>query len=595
MDNNTNYKVVKISSEDADNVENISLDNYSSRLTFYFRNPIILNEIYDLNILNFNVKKSFIGNTIRYRELTNGIGSFSTDTTLNIITPTMYNTVVENITTLDVTILRWDGSAFIASDARAQIAVQKNANNANGAIVSAFYTTAGSGFAINDFVYIDKDQIIGTYNSYTNRYAEFKINALTDTDVLLEVSNYATRTIQPAGGLSINERSYTNISLYRDDGSGWYEYADASVNCEVALPYAGATFANINITSIYYGGSGHSLTDFLYIDKEAIIAGEPSMTYNVRFAKYQVSALVNGINTSVLSANVEMLPNPRENTIVGGAVYNNIPLLTLLNVDTGARAKCTVIASPVPGDNTARLNIMQITNIGGGFSISDDFYIDKELVVPPNTYVLADRYAKYTVTSLDNSGRDIEIVNNTNWGYNSIANEGLWYYDIPNTSTRVHFEIYTPVGYSRQARILSLSGGEYLNWSVGDIIDIVNADVVLEVTTSYLTAGHIGVVKSYGNLQMEVLTTTVVSSVGELYKLAFENIKYNNQYYFNSNKKGQPSFLTTDLIQKGIYNNTPKLTLEPQIISELKILLNRQIQANEVIDITFLLKKNNLI
>ena len=58
---------------------------------------------------------------------------------------------------------------------------------------------------------------------------------------------------------------------------------------------------------------------------------------------------------------------------------------------------------------------------------------------------------------------------------------------------------------------------------------------------------------------------------------------------------GHPHFLTTDLINKGIYNKTPKLTLEPQIISELKILLNRKVQANEVIDLTFLLKKNNII
>lgn len=597
--NNTDYKIVKVSSNDADKVENISLDNYKSRLTFYFKNPIILNEIYDLNILNFNVKKSFIGNTIRYTQDLDGIGTFSTNTSKNVIKPTLYNSVVENITTIDVPILRWDGSAFITSDALAQIAVQKNANDANGSIVSAFYTTAGTGFALNEFVYIDKNAITANFNSYTNRYAEFKINALTDTDVLLELSNFSTRTIIPAiSGTPINERSYTDIPLFKDDGSGWYEYGNATANCEVKLPYSGATFANINITSIYYGGSGHSLNDFLYIDKETIIDGEPSMTYNTsaaRFAKYQVSALVNGINTSVLSANVEILPNERENDIVSGSVYYNLPLLTLLNVDTGARATATVIASPIAGQNIANLNIMSITNIGSGFSIGDDFYIDKELVVPPNTYDAVDRYAEYTVSTLNTSGRDIEIVNATNYGYNSSFNEGFWYYDVPNTGTRIHFEVYTPTGFSRQARILSISGTDYFGWEVDEVIDIVNADVVLEISGDAGTAGTAGIGKQYGNLQIKVISTTTITSVGELYKLAFENIKYNNQYYFNSNKKGQPHFLTTDLIQKGIYNNTPKLTLEPQIISELKILLNREIQSNEVIDLTFLLKKNNLI
>jgi len=596
--NNTDYKIVKISSTDADKVENISLNDYKSRLTFYFRNPIILNEIYDLNLLNFNVKKSFIGETIRWCENLDGIGTFTTDTTTNIIKPTLYNSVVENITTIDVPILRWDGSAFQTSDGLAQIAVQKNANDANGSIVSVFHTTAGTGFVLNDYIYIDKNNITANFNSYTNRYAEFKINALTDTDVLLELSNYADRTINPAVyGTAINERSYTAISLWRDDGAGWYEFADARANCEVKLPYSGATFANIDITSIYYGGSGHSLNDFVYIDKEAIIAGEPSMTYpsGGRFAKYQVSGLVNGINTSVLSANVEILPNERENDIVGGEVYHNLPLLTLLNEDTGARATATVIASPVAGQNIANLNILDITNKGSGFSIGDDFYIDKDLVIPPNTYDAIDRYAKYTISTLSTDGRDIEIVNATNYGYNSSFNEGLWYYDIPNTNTRIHFEVFTPNGFSRQARILRISGDDYFGYEIDDVIDLVNADVVLEVSGVAGTAGTSGIGKLFGNLQIKVLSTTSIASVGEIYKLAFENIKYNNQYYFNSNKKGQPHFLTTDLIQKGIYNNTPKLTLEPQIISELKILLNRQVQSNEIIDLTFLLKKNNII
>lgn len=588
--------IIHLNSLYKDKLETLdNFDNYRSRLTFYFDNPIILNERYDLYIDKFNLKKSFVGNTIRWNEDLTGLDTFTTDTTLNIITPTLYNTVVENITTLDVTILTWDGSAFQTSDARAQIAVEKNSGNDNGSIVSAFYTTSGSGFALNDYVYIDKTQITGTFNSFTNRYAEFQINSLTDTDVILELSNYATRTINPAqNGVAINERTYSAITLWKDDGAGWYENSGATADCEVKLPYAGATFANIDITGIVDGGSGFSLNDFVYIDKVAIIAGEPTMTYNVRFAKYQVSALVNGINSSVLSANVEMLPNPRENTIVGGAVYNDIPLLTLLNVDTGARATVTVIASPVPGDNTARLNIMTITNPGTGFTVGDDFYIDKELVVPPNQYVLADRYAKYTVSTLDTGGRDIEIVNATNWGYNSSFNEGLWYYDIPNTSTRLHFEVHTPVGFSRQARILRLSGGDYLGWSVGDVIDIVSSDVVLEVSGSAGSAGDIGIGKQYGDLQIEVLTTTTVSSVSEIYEVALENLRYNMIDYFNSDTKSYPTLILTDLINKGVNSKEQILTLEPQIISSINLLFSKELGTDEVFDLSILLKKNNI-
>ena len=581
------YYIIHLNSLYKDKLETlVNFDNYKSRLTFYFDNPIVLNERYDLYIDKFNLKKSFVGNTIRYRELTDGIGSFSTDNTLNIITPTLYNTVVENITTLDVTILKWNGSSFDTTDARAQIAVEKNSGDANGSIISAFYTTAGSGFVLNDFVYIDKTQITGTFNSYTNRYAEFKINALTDTDVLLELSNYATRTISPAiSGTPINERSYTNITLWRDDGSGWYEYADASVNCEVKLPYSGATFANIDITSIYYGGSGHSLNDFVYIDKEAIIAGEPSMTYPIggRFAKYQVSALVNGINTSVLSANVEMLPNPRENDIVGGAVYNDIPLLTLLNVDTGARAKVTVIASPISGQNTASLTIMDITEVGGGFSVGDDFYIDKELVVPPNQYVLLDRYAKYTVSSLDNSGRDIEIVNATNWGFTYLS-LGLYYWKDPNSTIKITFELIDPPNITPYVIIKSIEGIGF-GYVVDTIFDIPNSEVVRVAT------GVVGWNKLYGNLQIKVLSTTSVTSVSEMYEIALENLKYNMIDYFNSDMKSYPTLLLTDLINKGINSKQPILSLEPQIISSINLLFSKELGTDEVFDLSILLKK----
>tara|TARA_B110000483_G_scaffold29050_1_gene35207 strand:- start:758 stop:2557 length:1800 start_codon:yes stop_codon:yes gene_type:complete len=596
--NNTDYKIVKMSSNDADKIEDISLNDYKSRLTFYFKNPIILNDIYDLNILNFNVKKLFVGEAIRYQENLNGIGTFTTDTTKNIIKPTLYNSIVENTTTIDVPILRWDGSAFQTSDGLAHIAVQKNSNDANGSIISVSHTTAGTGFVLNDYIYIDKNNITTEFNSYTNRYAEFKITSLTDEDVLLELSNYANRAIIPAIiGTPINERTYAGILLWRDDGSGWYEYADASVNCEVKLPYVGATFANIDITGIYYGGSGHSVDDFVYIDKETIINGEGSMTYNsgTRFAKYQVSGLVNGINTSVLSANIEILPNERENDIEGGRVYRNLPLLTSLYVDTGARATASVVASTIAGQNIASLNITSITNIGTGFSVADDFYIDKELVIPPNTYDAVDRYAKYTISALSVEQRNIELINNTNYGYNSSYQEGFWYYDIPGTNTRIHFEVFKPAGFSRQARLLKMSGDDSFVYNVDDVIDLVNADVVLEVSGIAGTAGTAGIGKQYGNLQVKVISTFSITTLGEIYKLAFENIKYNNQYYFNSNKMGHPHFLTTDLINKGIYNKTPKLTLEPQIISELKILLNRKVQANEVIDLTFLLKKNNII
>lgn len=581
------YYIIHLNSLYKDKLETlVNFDNYKSRLTFYFDNPIVLNERYDLYIDKFNLKKSFVGNTIRYRELTDGIGSFSTDNTLNIITPTLYNTVVENITTLDVTILKWNGSSFDTTDARAQIAVEKNSGDANGSIISAFYTTAGSGFVLNDFVYIDKTQITGTFNSYTNRYAEFKINALTDTDVLLELSNYATRTISPAiSGTPINERSYTNITLWRDDGSGWYEYADASVNCEVKLPYSGATFANIDITSIYYGGSGHSLNDFVYIDKEAIIAGEPSMTYPIggRFAKYQVSALVNGINTSVLSANVEMLPNPRENDIVGGAVYNDIPLLTLLNVDTGARAKVTVTASPISGQNTASLTIMDITEVGGGFSVGDDFYIDKELVVPPNQYVLLDRYAKYTVSSLDNSGRDIEIVNATNWGFTYLS-LGLYYWKDPNSTIKITFELIDPPNITPYVIIKSIEGIGF-GYVVDTIFDIPNSEVVRVAT------GVVGWNKLYGNLQIKVLSTTSVTSVSEMYEIALENLKYNMIDYFNSDMKSYPTLLLTDLINKGINSKQPILSLEPQIISSINLLFSKELGTDEVFDLSILLKK----
>ena len=575
--------IIHIDSSQYDKKEEI--DNEKTRLTYYFKNPIVLTEEHDLYVNDFHLQKRINSQIIEYE---NELASVFNNSLDREILPRPYNTNVEIVSVVNVILYEWDGSAFQPTDARATVSsVATQPDLTTGQIQVDAITTPGTGFVLNNFLYIDKDVLTNTFNTYTNRWAEIKITQLVDDDVALTLITYADAVLQKATVDPINNRTYDDVILYEDDGAGWYITSGVSANVEVTTSSPTQSFANINILSITNGGSGISLNQILYIDKSYLITGEPTMTYTgPRFAKYQVTSLVNGLGSVVLSANVEILANPREIAFVNDLI-TNVPLLKLEGgsyLESGAVVDVSIFANPT-NDNRGKANINNIVNGGSKFLPFETYYIDKSAItINNNTYDPANRYASYVINTTTNN-QNLEIVFATNYGFN-LANRGDYYYDVPDKDTRIYINIYNDQTYGNMARIRYTEGVRQ-GFAIGDEIVIPSSDII-DIST-----GLPGWSKSVasGNLKIEVLALTASVFYHYNYELSLENIMYNTTKYFNSNNDGKCVILKIDPLYKYINNNLPSVCLTRQIIQELKIIV--RIFEVENFLLTISLKKNN--
>lgn len=583
--NNNDFKFINLNSKDADVYEK---NNDKSKLTFFLKNPIVLNDEYDVKVSNFSLKKTINDEIIEYE---NELASVFNNSNDRDILPRPYNTNVEIVSVVNVVLYEFVGSAFVATAARATVScVATQPDTTTGQIQVDSITTPGTGFVLNNFLYIDKDDLTNTFNTYTNRYAEIKITGLVDDDVVLTLSNYATRTILPATGNPINERTYDNMVLYKSDGAGWYIDSEVRANVEVAYPYAGATFANINILSITDGGDSISLNQILYIDKALIIAAEPTMTYTVRFAEYQATELVNGLGAVVLSANVEILADPREITFVND-VISDVPLLKLESgsyIESGALVEVSLLANPT-NDNRGQANILTIINPGRAYLPFETYYIDKDAVTQNNnTFSPSARYASYIINTTTNNS-NLEVVFATNYGFTYTPRRD-YYYDVPGKNTRIYINIYNNQTYGNMARI-RYTEGTRSGFAVNDEITIPSSDIVDTAT------GLPGWNKaaSSGNLKLKVLALTSVSFPHFGYEISLENLIYNNFNYHNSNNNFKPVLMRVDAINKNIQGDNIVLRLAKQIISTIVIGVTRLVDAPDNLNIGLLLKRKNIL
>tara|TARA_R100000742_G_C4279592_1_gene104631 strand:- start:7573 stop:9315 length:1743 start_codon:yes stop_codon:yes gene_type:complete len=578
--------IITINNDDSHKTE--LLDNGETRLTYYFKNPIVLNDEHDMIINDFHLQKRINSQIIEYE---NELASVFNNSLDREILPRPYNTNVEIVSVVNVILYEWDGSAFQSTDARATVScIATQPDLTTGQIQIDTITTQGTGFIVNNFLYIDKDDLTNTFNTYTNRYAEIKITELEDDDVVLTLGNYANRNINKATTDPINERTYDDVVLYEDDGAGWYQDSGVRANVEVALPYSGATFANINILSITNGGSGITLNQILYIDKFFIITGEPTMTYTVRFAEYQVTSLVNGLKTTVLSANVEILANPREIAFVNDNI-TNVPLLKLESgnyVNSGSLVNVGILANPT-NDNKGKANISVISNGGRGFLPFETYYIDKDYITQNNnTYSQSSRYASYVVNTTTNNV-NLEVVFLTNYGFNTTP-LGDYYYDVPDKNTRIYINLYNDQTYGNMARIRYTEGIRQ-GFAIGDEITIPSNDIV-DISTGLSGWNK---TNASGDLKLSVLSLTASVFYHFNYEIYLENIFYNTTKYFNSSCNANPLILNIDPLYKYINGNNYVLSLTPQIIQELKFIVNREIEETDNIMFSITLKNNSLL
>jgi hypothetical protein len=579
--------IININSDNAHKTE--TLDNGNTRLTYYFKNPIVLTDEHDMIINDFHLQKRINSQIIEYE---NELASVFNNSNDRDILPRPYNTNVESVLVINVILYEWDGANFQPTDARATVScVATQPDLTTGQIQVDAITTSGSGFVLNNFLYIDKDVLTNTFNTYTNRWAEIKITGLVDDDVALSLITYADAVVQKATSDPINNRTYDDVILYEDDGAGWYISSGVTANVEVVTSSPTQSFANINILSITNGGSGITLNQILYIDKSYIINGEPTMTYTgPRFAQYQVTALVNGVGSVVLSANVEILADPREIAFVNDNILN-VPLLKLESgsyVESGAIVEVALNVNN-PNDNRGKATINVITEPERGFLPFETYYIDKAvLTVNNNTYDPASRYASFAVNTTTNNA-NLEVVFATNYGFNTTP-LGDYYYDVPDKNTRIYINIFNDQTYGNMARIRYTEGIRQ-GFAIDDEITIPSADIV-DISTGL--AGWAKTVAS-GNLKIKVLSLTASVFYHFNYKIYLENILYNTTKYFNSSNYANPLIINLDPLYKYITGNNYVLSLTPQIIQELKFIVNRELEATDNIMFSFSLKNNNLL
>ncbi len=579
--------IVNINSDNAHKTE--LLNNGETRLTYYFKDPIVLNDEHDMIINDFHLQKNINSQIIEYENELESVFNNSVD---RDILPRPYNTNVEIVSVINVILYEFDGANFVATDARATVSsVATQPDLTTGQIQVDSITVSGSGFVLNNFLYIDKDVLTNTFNTYTNRWAEIKITGLADDDVALSLITYADAVVQKATSDPINNRTYDDVILYEDDGAGWYIASGVTANIEVVTSAPTQSFANINILSITNGGTGITLNQILYVDKFYIITGEPTMTYTgARFAQYQVTSLVNGVGSVVLSANVEILADPREIAFVNDNILN-VPLLKLEGgnyIESGAVVEVGLNVN-TPNDNRGKATISVITEPGSRFLPFETYYIDKAvLTVNNNTYSSSSRYASYVVNTTTNNA-NLEVVFATNYGFN-LANRGDYYYDVPDKNTRIYINIYDNQTYGNMARIRNTEGIRQ-GFAINDEIVIPKSDVV-NVSTGL--AGWNKTVAS-GDLKIKVLALTASVFYHFNYEIYLENILYNTTKYFNSSNDSKALIIKIDPLYKYIYENNYVLSLTPQIIQELKFIVNRELEATDNIMFSFTLKNNSLL
>tara|TARA_R110001592_G_scaffold338236_1_gene625199 strand:+ start:3914 stop:5746 length:1833 start_codon:yes stop_codon:yes gene_type:complete len=601
--------IIHLDSSNADSNEDLKSNtnykgDYDQRLTYYLKNPIVLNTDYMLSVKSFVTNKRQNVSTIQYPEDTNSLATFGAyNNTFNQLGSIPYNQEVisETISNVTVYLFSTQSQTFYATGARITVKTVKNSGDANGLIEYISTDARGSDFDLNP-CYIRKADITSPttlYNSDNGQtYAIFSpINLNGGSEIrILSLQGGGNNTILSyATGVPITEGTFYNIPMYSPDGSGWYDYNGVRVTAKV-VSTTGTNYGTVIIQEVTIGGSGWNLNDTLYLDKFSVVDGVYPNTYSAsaRFAPFNVSTLVNGLgelNPSNGISNI-ILPNSREYPFVD-EVLTDVPFYEFVSgqyIKTDASGTVNIVKNA--GNNQGTATLTTITDGGSGFHVPIELFLDKEDLIKNNNTYFSNRYIDFEgLTLQDDSGdKDLSILSG-NYGYEVygtiLVPVGVYYYDVPNKNTRVFIEIINPSNATPSARIISISGGE--GFAIGDTIELLKADVVRQDT------GVRGWSKdnASGNLILEVISISQTIYNGIMYKFGLENIKYDNMKSKNSDMDGNPVILITGVKQNNINFNNPTLCLLPQVISEIKLLVKQKIQVNENIHVSLLLEKKN--
>ena len=248
-----------------------------------------------------------------------------------------------------------------------------------------------------------------------------------------------------------------------------------------------------------------------------------------------------------------------------------------IKTPTNARLKISITRN-VPNGFDCTISLIEVTSTDTGFTENDLILIDKDQF-KGGEFTYTNRYAVFLVKSIKN--RDIIIRNNTNYGFGS-AQLGTWIYN--DNGTLIVIQVFQPAGQTIQARINSVSYSR-LDYNIDDVITIPNADI------RNLATGEYGWNKLYGDLLIDVLNTTIITTDSKLINIKIDDLKI-KKTYFNSDRLADSTIVNMCLVNKGINNSFNEITLEPQVINYLKINYGDNFTIGTQFALTLLLKKN---
>jgi len=206
-------KILHLSSTDYD-----ERTNYTDKSVYkyYLKNPMVLNDDYDLYVNYYSIVKPLEGNAISYDSNSTELGRVVDGTSLEL---QLAGSVQDTFEVEDVIVLRND-AIKTPTNARLKISITRNVPNGFDCTISLLEVTAtDSGFTENDLILIDKDQFIGGEFTYTNRYAVFLVKSIKNKDIIIRNNtNYGFGSAQIGTWLYNDAGTLIVIQVYQPAG-----------------------------------------------------------------------------------------------------------------------------------------------------------------------------------------------------------------------------------------------------------------------------------------------------------------------------------------------------------------------------------------
>ena len=221
--------------------------------------------------------------------------------------------------------------------------------------------------------------------------------------------------------------------------------------------------------------------------------------------------------------------------------------------------------------------------------LNDEYDLNvKELVckdiIPPsqNTIVLS----------------DVSVVNNTNYGFD-LGQEGIFRFVDVNKGGVFIVEIFTPPGFTRQARINAIDNMS--NYNVGDIVIIPSTGAnAPQPTDENPNISYFKSVQS-GDLRISIDSISGTTEYTEIaLNIRLDYVKFKNINYLNTSRVYAPVIASHNpLDKKALVQKYPTLHLIPQIIQSFKLIITNEydlgLPANGIVNIAFILQKKYML